>query len=357
MARNNRNLRSPFFGILVFQTLFLLSIGSLVAACGSDENQPIDSNTLAGMGATTSPVTGLGGAAGGVTGIGGSTIAAGGKMVTGGTGVATTTGTAGTSGKAGGGVAGTAGKVTAGAGGGAAGSAGKAGASGGAAGTAGGAAGNSGNKLIPDRCKGTDGSMVAFIGDSYIALSNDIPRMVEDYSGQSYRNYSVSGTVISQIRQQAQLAYATPTQTLLMTGGGNDALLNTNCLLAGFANPSCKTDVDNAIAVIPDLLGEAETAGVQEVVFFYYPHITGSTNASAMNDIDDYAIPLVQKHCEDRTKLQCTFIDTRADFEGKQAQLLIFDGIHPNATGSKIIADKMWAVMQDNCKNGLNISQ
>ena len=103
------------------------------------------------------------------------------------------------------------------------------------------------------------------------------------------------------------------------------------------------------------LFDEAEAAGVREIIFFYYPHITGSTNPSAMNMIDDYALPFAQQHCEERTKSQCTFIDTRTAF-GENSPYFIFDGIHPNTDGSKIIADLIWAQMQTNCTNGVTVN-
>ena len=95
-------------------------------------------------------------------------------------------------------------------------------------------------------------------------------------------------------------------------------------------------------------------AGVQEWVMFFYPHITFS--ASLMNPIDDYSEPLYQEKCESRTDIDCTFIDLRPAFEGKQAQYLQMDGIHPNDAGSKVIADLMWAAMEENCATGLTIS-
>ncbi|MBN1656268.1 MAG: hypothetical protein JXA30_21035 [Deltaproteobacteria bacterium] len=221
-------------------------------------------------------------------------------------------------------------------------------------GGAGGTAGAATKGPIPARCTG-DGSTVALIGDGYIALSRKIPSLLTQYSGQTYRDYSEGGTLIEAVRQQAQKAYSEgPTETLIMTGGGNDAILNTNCLISGLSNETCKSDVDKALSVLSRIFEEAETAGVKEIIFFYYPHIIYMPQF--LNVLDDYAIPIAQKACESRTKLDCTFIDTRDDFGGDNSgQYLILDGINPNAEGSEIIANLVYKVMQDNCANGLEM--
>ena len=218
------------------------------------------------------------------------------------------------------------------------------------------AGGTAAKGLIPKRCTG-DGSTVALIGDGYIALSKEIPGFLAQYSGQIYRDYSAGGTLIEDVRQQAQKAYAAgQTETLIMTGGGNDAILNTNCLISGLGNATCKSDVDKALSVLPLIFDEAEAAGVKEIIFFYYPHIIYMPQF--MNALDDYAIPVAQPACENRTKLDCTFIDIRDDFGGDNSlPYLIMDGINPNTQGSEIIAKLVWAAMQDNCANGLKISQ
>jgi hypothetical protein len=365
MTRNLCSNENPFIKKITLLTAMLSAIGLLGAGCGNDNNQAAQFSTQAGSGATTSSVgtagtvgtntttQGLG--TGGTitaTGAGGSQI----KPLAGAGGA--TTGIAGASGKSTVGTAGGAAVSTTGT----AGKAGKAGAAVGTAGAAGGAAGTSGNKIIPDRCNG-DVSKVALIGDSYFGMTT-VHQQIEQLSGQTYsrRSYA-SGTMMStdnilgpSIPNQARAQYAQgPVQTFLMDGGGNDALENTNCTAIGLANPSCQSDVDNALAVCDDFLDEAEQNGVQEIIWFYYPHII--TSAAINNAIDDYAIPIVTEKCQSRKRLSCTLIDTRADFPPGDSSYFIIDGIHPSDKGSKVIANLMWEAMQKNCKDGISVTK
>lgn len=263
-------------------------------------------------------------------------------------------------------------------------STGGAGGSGGVAGTGGvgGASGNGGvggtgglggampppppPPLIPARCAG-DATKTAMIGDSYLALSGEVTMFLQGYSGQQYRTYYVSGTQMvgglpPNIPDQARMALAeAPVQTFLMDGGGNDVLIgDLTCRVTGPAPGSpCEATVLNVLDAARALLDEAAAAGVQEVVFFFYPHIPPgivALNHIALNEVLDFAAPLARDVCEGATAVDCTFIDLRQPFDG-HPEYIGLDGIHPTTAGSEVIAQLLWAAMQENCATGLSLGR
>lgn len=218
-----------------------------------------------------------------------------------------------------------------------------------------------GETLTPARCAG-DATKTIVIGDSYIALSGDIPRFLQQYSGQTYRLHAVSGTAMvgglpPSIPDQYRLALAQgAVETIVMDGGGNDVLLgDITCHTTGPAGPmegsGCAQTIQRAVQGARDLLNEAAANGVREVVYFLYPHLIG-LNAD-LNPSLDYAIPLFEQACAE-VDLDCKLVDTRAAFEGHPEYLGI-DGIHPTAFGSEVIAQMVWDVMGFNCENGVAV--
>ncbi len=231
----------------------------------------------------------------------------------------------------------------------------------GTGGDAGGSPPPAADPFLPDRCNG-DASKTIMIGDSYLALSGDITRFLQQWSGQTYRTYYASATQLEGgfpptiPDQYRQLALPQgPVQTIIMTGGGNDVLIgDPSCRTtpATTAGSQCESTVLRVVELAKDLLEEAAGDGVEEVIYFFYPHVAGM-NVS-LNPTLDYAYPLARDLCESATGLHCTFVDTRAAFEG-HPEYIILDGIHPSTSGSEAIAQLVWEVMEDNCTNGITI--
>jgi lysophospholipase L1-like esterase len=202
------------------------------------------------------------------------------------------------------------------------------------------------------------------IGDSYPALSGEIATHLESLattagalaSGTSYRTYYVSGTNMSGgmppsiPAQFGEAVSANPDiKYVLMDGGGNDILLgNSACITTQPppASASCVTTVSDAITAATTLFGQMKSAGVEKVVYYFYPHLPTS-GKPYVNDTIDYAYPLVQAACAS-APLPCTFIDTRAAFEG-HPEYIGPDGIHPTTAGSDVIASLIWSAMQAQC--------
>lgn len=262
------------------------------------------------------------------------------------------------------GSAGVAGMLAAGSG--AAGMAGAAAGSGGASGMAGAAAGSGGAAGAPmptykPPCM-KQPSQVVLIGDSYINyIQNLAPRLqslaVEDGAlmrGQMYRDRAVAGSSLatgglSKIPPQLDSALREnpDMKFVIMDGGGNDVLLgNTLCLAEGAEMlSSCTQVAETAIATAKTMLEKMRTAGVAEVVYFFYPHVPYGGA-----DLLDWSIPRYQEACKSVStdKFHCHFVDTRATFAGKP-QFIASDDIHPSSSGADALAAQIWGVMKENC--------
>jgi hypothetical protein len=210
-------------------------------------------------------------------------------------------------------------------------------------------------------------SEVVMIGDSYLALSGDVKKLLTQYAleagalgeGESYRNYYVSGTQLggtatTVIPTQYDKAVAEDPniKLLIMTGGGNDVLIgNRSCLQTSPPeNTSCLDTIDASLAAAQTLFEKAAADGVTDIIYFFYPHLPegGVLSGPAVNTTTDYAYPLVQDGCESFEALRCHFIDTRPAFEG-HADYIGRDGVHPTLAGSTAIADLIWDVMVEEC--------
>ena len=204
---------------------------------------------------------------------------------------------------------------------------------------------------------------VVMIGDSYLAITS-VPSAVFNLArlydalgdNEEYRRYDQGGTQMGngQIPNQFQDALAEDPNinTVIMTGGGNDVLIGdaNDCL----QNPppgdqNCVDNINDVMVAAEGLLQDMADAGVQNVVYFFYPHLPDQGFVQgAKNETLDYAYPLVEELCAN-APLNCVFVDTRPAFEGHQDEYFQFDGIHPNDQGSLEIANAVWSQMVVNC--------
>lgn len=218
----------------------------------------------------------------------------------------------------------------------------------------------------------TKGSQVVVLGDSYMNLG-DTTAMPHLYVEQlaradgslgatdAYRLYAVPGTSMATGQIPAQLTQAIAAdpniKLVIMTGGGNDILINhRECLFDGSSlNPACQQVVEDGIVAAEGMMKTAANAGISDVVFFFYPHVVpGFLTGPDPNEILDYAYPLVQASCDGASQLtggrvRCHFIDLRPLFAGKEAQYIKPDGIHPTAEGARVIGTAIWNKMEQNC--------
>jgi hypothetical protein len=100
----------------------------------------------------------------------------------------------------------------------------------------------------------------------------------------------------------------------------------------------------------------AADAGVEDVIYSFYPHIPGNLlgiYATHPREILDYATPLARDVCDQAAvktmgKLRCHFLDLQPLFENRP-ELFADDGIHENFMGSALIASELEAIMTDQC--------
>jgi lysophospholipase L1-like esterase len=220
------------------------------------------------------------------------------------------------------------------------------------------------------------GAEVGIIGDSYInwtaftaqlegkaraagALAADDGYVDHAFGGASMNGLLSIPAQWPEALADAKARGASKIRLLIMTGGGNDILVeNRNCLefsSAASIDQACKGVVQSAIDRAQELFSQAASDGVEEVVYFFYPHLPEFSigGGSYPNVIMDYAYPLVRQACESQTRLKCNFIDMRPFFDDGRGfpreGLIQIDGIHPTDEGSEVLATQVWAVMQREC--------
>lgn len=213
----------------------------------------------------------------------------------------------------------------------------------------------------------TPGGSVLLIGDSYVAINNnnfgkELMRLARAAGALGatdvYKDRSISGT------QMVGGIFPIPGQydgennsdghikTVIMDGGGNDVLVgNRSCIdtEAPPANQSCVTTVNNAVSAAKTLLAKMANDGVEDVVYFFYPHLPGGDlggKKELENATVDYAIPLVKGAC-DEAPLNCVFVDTRGLFGDAVTDFQ--DGVHPTVENNNKIAGAVWAAMMREC--------
>ena len=215
-----------------------------------------------------------------------------------------------------------------------------------------------------------DGNEVLFIGDSYseyFLAHRSLASFMESLAvadgalarGDTYRNRAVAGTTLATppaaIQGQWNDAKAmTPIRAVVMSGGGNDVLIdNQQCRAEGSEmRPDCQQVVQNSLNAAKGLFESMRESGVSDVLYFWYPHIPGGglTGGERGVSISDYTYPMLV----DLAKASSTdtfhvfMVPTVEIFEG-HPEYFYSDGLHANNVGTQKIADAIWAVMKENC--------
>jgi lysophospholipase L1-like esterase len=206
----------------------------------------------------------------------------------------------------------------------------------------------------------TPSSEVVTIGDSYFAITTVITGVMVHarLNGsldpqEDYRRYELGGTQMSNgdipgMFDQA-VAEDPNIDTVIMTGGGNDVLIGSAniCLQDPPPSETCLAALDGVFGAAEQLLADMAAAGVQHVVYSFYPHLPPGFPPGAKNETLDYAAPIVQELCMN-APVDCHFVDIREAFEG-HPEYILGDAIHPTDAGSQVIADLIWATMDANC--------
>jgi hypothetical protein len=210
-------------------------------------------------------------------------------------------------------------------------------------------------------------SQLVAIGDSYVALPVVLIPKVEALataagalmSGQHYRDYSAPGTTLGSpsapgsIPPQWDMAKSVDPdiKVVIMDGGGNDILANTDSIFGGCLDPgaskikTCTDIIQGAIGMARKLAMDAKAAGVQDVIYFLYPHVPVGGD-----EILDYSVDEGKKMAAEVTTdtFRVHLLDTRGVFMG-HAEYFDLDPIHANEAGAQQIAKLVWDTMKSKC--------
>jgi len=236
-----------------------------------------------------------------------------------------------------------------GAGGATAGAGGDTAGAGGEGGAAGGTAGSMAGDMREDQGVG-DGQDVVTIGDSYMNLNgvDGTEESLDKITPTKYRHYAVPGTMVSDGAIPSQWDQAKrdnpDIKTVVMTGGGNDIILNLINLgsCSGAAteadlSQACLTALDGITAKVTELINQLEKDGVQDVFYMGYGRVTFAELGGTL----ERTRHVQEMNCLDydptRT-IRCHFVDP-ADEIGT---MIMGDGIHPTAAGYDKAAKKVF---------------
>lgn len=212
---------------------------------------------------------------------------------------------------------------------------------------------NSAIAATPTKIKGSE---VLVIGDSFLALSHEITKRLEQNaknagildSSDKFRDNSVSGTLLyggmspSIPDQYKNGVKAGTVKYVIMDGGGNDCLTGTGQPPYNANSPFIKNATDS----VKNLLKQMGSDGVVKVFYLFYPD--PQQNLGGLKGKLDVLRPLIQNEVNKSTTPKAYWLDLRPVFAGKYAQYILSDGIHPTTAGSIAAADAIWAEMQKN---------
>ena len=218
-----------------------------------------------------------------------------------------------------------------------------------------------GGLLSNARVADADNDQVIAIGDSIFALSGKVQDELEAKAGETFRRYTVSGSELSDgsvgtsVEDQYQRAKTdnAAIDTILMNGGGNDILIPSilfdphNCKTQwydfGKLSSKCKRFIDDVYVDAVDLLNQMDADGVDNVLYLgYFYTKNGILLLKSMKEAVDYGDMRLNQACDFST-VDCQFIDPRSSISNNH---IIFDGIHPNEEGSRILANLVWPKLQ-----------
>jgi lysophospholipase L1-like esterase len=188
------------------------------------------------------------------------------------------------------------------------------------------------------------GNNVACIGDSWMAMvgnGNGIQGGLKR-AGKKYSEYGFPATTLlsGQIPSQFDRAIRAKRDlsTVIMTGGGNDVLLDLTAALS-CQNKSCAR-LQQIVAGLKTLWRKMATAGVKDVVYIGYAEGAGSSPPVVTNAKTNG----VGEACDAMTGIRCHWIDSTPIIGGRRG--LGPDGIHPTQPSNDKLAKAILELME-----------
>lgn len=204
-----------------------------------------------------------------------------------------------------------------------------------------------------------DNNQVITLGDSIFDLSDELQGNLEEYAGESFRKYTLSGAqlynvgigVAPVVEQYAQAKLDNADiRTIVMDGGGNDILIpvvaqldpyrcKTRWYQFGKLSSKCQEFIDDLYVDGVNLLNDMDNDGVENIIYLgYYYTKNALLPLKSLKQAVDYGNETLSRACENST-VACTFVDPRASIVNSDIN---FDGIHPSSSGSRKLADLIW---------------
>jgi len=224
------------------------------------------------------------------------------------------------------------------------------------------ACGGVGSLASNARVTDADNNQVVTIGDSIFALSGKLQDYLEDYAGETFRRYTISGAEITggiiatDIATQFEIAKSDNPNidTILMDGAGNDILIPAIALFDpydcktqwyewGRLSSTCKNFIDDLYVDTVNVLNNIDANGVDNVIFLgYYYTKDALLWLDSLEEAVDYGDMRLSQACAYSTA-NCTFVDPRSIINDSD---IIIDGIHPTSSGSRKLANLVWPVLE-----------
>jgi len=204
-----------------------------------------------------------------------------------------------------------------------------------------------------------DNNQVITLGDSIFDLSDELQGNLEEYAGQTFRKYTLSGAqlysggigVAPVVEQYTQAkSDNSDIKTIVMDGGGNDILIpviaqfdpyrcKTRWYQFGQLSSKCKEFIDDLYVEGVDILNGMDNDGVENIIYLgYYYTKNALLSLKSLKQAVDYGNETLARACENST-VDCTFVDPRSTIVNSD---IIIDGIHPASSGSRKLADLIW---------------
>lgn len=182
---------------------------------------------------------------------------------------------------------------------------------------------------------------VQIVGDSVFDLSGDIHDVLQDLSGSSYKDRSVSGAKIAAIQSQLNTALKRTTlKTVIADGGANDILQGTMDCDSDPLTQGC-LDVLNYVGDKMEVMLEAMYAkSPNDCVWLGYYHVKGGEIEK--NEAIDYTYDWLYPDIFASTNMDAVLVDPRQEILPIHIKS---DDIHPTYDGSYILANLIWDEM------------
>lgn len=182
---------------------------------------------------------------------------------------------------------------------------------------------------------------VQIVGDSVFDLSGDIHDVLQDLSGSSYKDRSVSGAKIAAIQSQLNTALKRTTlKTVIADGGANDILQGSMDCDSDPLTQGC-LDVLNYVGDKMEVMLEAMyVKSPNDCVWLGYYHVKGSEVEK--NEAIDYTYDWLYPDIFASTNMDAVLVDPRTDILPIHIKS---DDIHPTYDGSYILANLIWDEM------------